>query len=92
MPIDHQPSRRRLRACVEELVAAAPMGITTGRVRAEVGRRVNPSGRDVGGPVPVLSILGQLLVEGRIDEHDGVWIMRAQATPMAQPQHRREAA
>ena len=59
--------------------------------RGRPSRRTRPAGPPRG-PVPILSILGQLLVEGRIDERDGVWIMRAQASPMAQPQHRREAA
>ncbi len=92
MPVDHHPSRRRLRACVEELVAAAPAGITTGRLRDEVSRRVHPTGGPTRVPVSILPILGQLLVEGRIDERDGVWMTHAQSSAISQPLHRRQAA
>ena len=92
MPIDHPPTRHQLRACVEALVAGAPSGITTLHVRDELNRRVSPADRHAAGPVPVLRILGQLLVEGRIDERDGIWVPRAQAAPMADPEDARRAA
>jgi hypothetical protein len=92
MPIDHQTSRYQLRLCVEALVAGAPSGITTRRLRDEVSRRANPAGRDADGSVDVLRVLGQLLVEGRIDERDGVWVPRALAAPIEHPFAGRRAA
>jgi hypothetical protein len=92
MPLHHQPSRRQLRLCVEDLVAGAPTGITTRCIRDEVRRRVDPAGRGADGSVQVLRILGQLLVEGRIDERDGVWVPRTLAAPMAHRHAGRRAA
>ncbi len=92
MPIDHSPSRHQLRACVEALVAGAPAGITTLRVHDELIRRVAATDQHTTGSIPVLRILGQLLVEGRIDERDGVWVPRAQAAPLAHPEGARRAA
>lgn len=79
----HTP-RPALRALIGEIVAAHPAGLTTDGVRAAVASRCGV------GPWRVLCELGQLLVEGGLDECDGVWMPTASAARA--PQTARRAA
>ena len=82
MSAPHHTSRPALRALVAEIVAAHPAGLRTDDVRAAVSARCGA------GPWQVVRELGQLLVEGTLDERDGVWLPVADAVQLPQSEQR----
>ena len=68
----HLP-RPALRRRIEETIASDPAGITTHELQASLERVARAHGEAPTGPHQLLRQLGQLLVEGRIDERGGVW-------------------
>jgi len=92
MSQDRHLPRPALRRCIEETLAAEPGGITTPELRATLARRARALGEPPAGPHQLVRQLGLLLVEGRVDECDGVWVLR-EAWPLAlDPRSRNQAA
>jgi len=77
----HLP-RPPLRRRIEETLQAEPAGITTSSLRDALAQRARALGEMPVGPEQLLRQLGRLLVEGRIDERDGVWTL-VDAQPLA---------
>jgi hypothetical protein len=92
MSTDRHLPRPALRRCIEETIAAEPGGITTRELRATLALRARALGESPAGPHQLVRQLGQLLVEGRVDECDGVWVL-LEDSPLAQdPRTRNQAA
>ncbi len=68
-----------LRRSIEQALAAHPMGLTVrGLVDAAVGREL-AAGRGRPQPGAVLTTVGLMLVAGRVDERDGLLVLRTDA-------------
>jgi hypothetical protein len=81
-PTDHLP-RPSVRERIEHTLAAHPSGVPASALRDALAERSQPLGEAPIGPHQLMRQLGLLLIEGRIDERDGVWVLRddgAQAT------------
>ena len=92
MSTDRHLPRPALRRCIEETLAAEPGGITTHELRATLARRARAVGAAPAGPHQLVRQLGQLLVEGRIDECEGVWVLREECLLALDPRSRNWAA
>jgi len=92
MSTDRHLPRRALRRNIEQTLAAEPEGITTQDLRATLTRRARAVGDEPPGPQQVVRQLGQLLVEGRVDESAGVWVLLEESSLALDPRSRSQAA
>lgn len=78
---DHLP-RPALRRQIEQTLASHPEGIPATMLRHELTAHARAFGGAPVGPHQLMRQLGLMLIEGHIDERDGVWHLvdaRAQA-------------
>ena len=92
MSKDRHLPRPALRRRIEQTLAAAPAGITTHELRAALSLRARALGEVPPGPHQLVRQLGHLLVEGRIDERDGMWVLLAASDRAIVPRSRDRAA
>ena len=92
MSADRHLPRPALRRRIEQTLAAAPDGITTRELGAALAHRARALGEYPAGPHQVLRQLGQLLVEGCIDERAGVWVLVDAQRSVLAPGARHRAA
>jgi hypothetical protein len=90
-PKHHLP-RPALRRRIEQVLAAEPAGITTHELRAALSLRARALGETPPGPHQLVRQLGHLLVEGRIDERDGTWVLLVAAEGAVAPRSHDRAA
>lgn len=70
---------QRLRRSIEQALAAHPMGLSMrGLIDAAVGREL-AAGRERPAPRDVLTTVGMMVVSGRVDERDGLLVLRTDA-------------
>jgi hypothetical protein len=75
MSLDRHLPSPPLRRRIEEALQASPAGITTATLRQSLAQRARTLGEVPVGSEQLLCQLGRLLVEGQIDESDGVWML-----------------
>jgi len=92
MSTDRHLPRRALRCSIEQTLAAQPEGITTHDLRAMLARRARAAGDEPPGPHQLMRQLGQLLVEGRVDESAGAWVLLEESSLALDPRARSQAA
>ncbi len=92
MSTDRHLPRHALRRSIEQTLAAEPEGITTQDLRATLARRARGVGDEPPRPHQLVRQLGQLLVEGRVDESDGVWVLVEETSLVLDPRSRSRAA
>ena len=92
MSTDRHLPRPALRRSIEQTLAAEPEGLTTQNLRATLARRASTVGAEPPGPHQLVRQLGQLLVEGRVDEAAGVWVLLAASSLALDPRSRSQAA
>jgi hypothetical protein len=88
MPIDSHLPGPSLRTCIEDVMETAAHGITARILREQLAQ---PGGPKIG-PQELLRTLGQLLVEGRVDECAGVWMLCDADADALRPHARSHAA
>jgi hypothetical protein len=72
---DHLP-RPSVRRRIEQTLAAHPGGVPAEALREVLDERARTLGDGPVGTHQLIRQLGLLLIEGRIDERDGVWTLR----------------
>ena len=72
-----------VRERIEQTLAAHPEGIAAGALRDALGRRGAALGEEPVGMHQLMRQLGLLLIEGRIDEQGGVWMLRDEQAQIA---------
>lgn len=92
MSTDPHLPRPALRRRIEEELQAGPAGVTTAALGESLAQRAHTRGERPPGPHQLVRQLGQLLVEGRIDERDGVWMIIEDCGLAVDPRTRSRAA
>lgn len=92
MSTDRHLPRPVLRRRIEETLEAGPAGVTTATLVDTLARRAHALGEAPPGPYQLIRQLGQLLVEGRVDERDGVWVFLGDEQHAANPRTHDRAA
>jgi hypothetical protein len=69
--------RPSLRRRIEQALAAHPTGMAWRELTAELHQRALSMGERPPGPEQIVRQLGLLLVEGRVDERAGMWVLLA---------------
>jgi hypothetical protein len=87
----HLP-RPPLRRRIEETLQDEPAGITTAAMRNVLAHRARALGEQPVGPEQLLRQLGRLLVEGRVDEFNGVWMLVDDRAQSVDPRTSNQAA
>lgn len=92
MTMDRHLPRPPLRRRIEEALQAEPAGVTTAALRDALAQRACALGELPVGPELLLRQLGRLLIEGRIDEFNGVWMFLDDRAQAVDPRTRHWAA
>jgi hypothetical protein len=87
----HLP-RPTLRRRIEVALQDEPAGITTAAIRDALAHRAHALGERPVGPEQLLRQLGRLLVEGRVDEFNGVWMLVDDRAQSVDPRTSNQAA
>jgi hypothetical protein len=87
----HLP-RPTLRRRIEQTLQDEPAGISTTAMRDALAHRAHALGEQPVGPEQLLRQLGRLLVEGRVDELNGVWTLIDDRAESVDPRTSNQAA